>query len=156
MSKAQPVLEKLLIEGRVNHDLTINTSWGGGGVSTEGRAGILSRDGGQGAGRTPSPSGGYRCVLVEEAGRGYWGGKSLIPSLRSGGGGLVWEAGMCRRWGMDLNLGPSAGLVAPGTKGRVSAPGLTEDPCSQHAEQGALWKHLCPCSPGPGLPVRTA
>lgn len=39
------VLEKLLVEGRVTHDLTISTS---GGMSTEGRAGILSRDGGQG------------------------------------------------------------------------------------------------------------
>ena len=45
MSKAQPVLEKLLVEGRVTHDLTISIS---GGLSTEGRAGILSRDGGQG------------------------------------------------------------------------------------------------------------
>ena len=57
---------------------------------------------------------------------------------------------------MDPSSGPSAGLVAPGTEDRVSASGLTEDPCSQHAEQGTLWKHLCSCSPGPGLPVRTA
>ena len=55
MSNAQPVLEKLLVEGRVTHDLTISTS---GGMSTEGRAGVLSRDGGRGAGRTPVPSGG--------------------------------------------------------------------------------------------------
>ena len=44
-------------------------------------------------------------------------------------------------------MGPSTGLVAPGTEDRVSAPGLTEEPCSQRAEQGALWRHLCPCSP---------
>ena len=43
VNKAWPVLEKM--EGRVTHDLTISTS---GGMSTEGRAGILSRDGGQG------------------------------------------------------------------------------------------------------------
>ena len=43
VNKAWPVLEK--VEGRVTHDLTISTS---GGMSTEGRAGILSRDGGQG------------------------------------------------------------------------------------------------------------
>ena len=52
---------------------------------------------------------------------------------------------------MGVSLGPSAGLVASGIQDRVSAPGLTEEPCSQCAEQGALWKHLCPCSPGPGL-----
>lgn len=60
-------------------------------------------------------------------------------------------AGMFRRREMGLSLGPSAGLVAPGIQDRVSAPGLAEEPCSQCAEQGALWKHLCPCSPGPGL-----
>ena len=47
-------------------------------------------------------------------------------------------AGMLRRREMGLSLGPSAGLVAPGTQDRVSAPGLNEEPCSQHAEQGAL------------------
>ena len=61
------------------------------------------------------------------------------PELQSEEWGqLVWGAGMCRRREIDLNLGPSAGLVAPGTEDRISAPGLTEDPCSQHAEQGAL------------------
>ena len=57
---------------------------------------------------------------------------------------------------MGLSLGPSAGLMAPGTQDRVSAPGFTEESCSQCTEQGALWNHLCPRSPGPGLPVRTA
>ena len=53
-SKVRPVPEELLIEGRVTHDLTINTSRG----CVHRGAGILSRDGGQGAGRTPNPSGG--------------------------------------------------------------------------------------------------
>ena len=47
-------------------------------------------------------------------------------------------AGMFRRREMGLSLGPSAGLVAPGTQDRASAPGFNEEPCSQHAEQGAL------------------
>ena len=33
--------------------------------------------------------------------------------------------------------GSYAGLVAPGTQDKVSAPGFTEKPCFQHAEQGA-------------------
>ena len=63
-------------------------------------------------------------------------GESPSPSLRSRG--LIWEAGMCRRQGMDLSLGPSAGLMAPGTQDRVSAPGFTEEPFSECAEEGAL------------------
>ena len=52
---------------------------------------------------------------------------------------------------MGLSLGPSVGFVSPGTQDRMSAPRLTEAPCSQHAEQAALYKHLCPRFPGPGL-----
>ena len=89
-------------------------------------------------------------VLVEEAGEGGLGRGEPEPQSEEWGQ-LVWGAGMCRRQGMGMSLGPSAGLVAPGIQDRVSAPGLTEEPCSQCAEQGALWKHLCPCSPGPGL-----
>ena len=37
-----------------------------------------------------------------------------------------------------LSLGPSVGLVAPGTQDRVSVLGLNEEPCSQCAEQAAL------------------
>ena len=39
---------------------------------------------------------------------------------------------------MGLSLGPSVGLVAPGTQDRVSAPGFTEELYSQCAEQAAL------------------
>ena len=61
------------------------------------------------------------------------------PELQSEEWGqLVWGAGMCRRWWTVLSLGPSVGLGEPGTQDRMSAPRLTEDPCSQHAEQGAL------------------
>ena len=82
------------------------------------------------------------CVLVEEEGEGIQEGESPSPGLRSGGW-LVWGAGMCRRWGMGLSLGPSVGLVAPGTEDRVISPGFTEEPCSQCAEQGDLWESMC-------------
>lgn len=78
------------------------------------------------------------CVLVEEAGEGGLGRGEPEPQSEELGGQLVWGAGMCRRWQMGLSLGPSVGLVAPGTQDRVSAPGLTEESCSQPAEQGAL------------------
>ena len=44
---------------------------------------------------------------------------------------------------MGLSLGPSVGLVAPGTEDRVLSPGFTEEPCSQCAEQGDLWESMC-------------
>ena len=39
---------------------------------------------------------------------------------------------------MGLSLGPSVGLVAPGTQDRVTTGRLTEEPSSQRAEQGGL------------------
>lgn len=55
VSKVRSVLEKLFIEGRVACDLTISTSVG---CVHRGRAGVLSRDGGQETSRTPGLSGG--------------------------------------------------------------------------------------------------
>ena len=87
---------------------------------------------------------GEGCVLVEEAGEGAQEGESPSSTLRSGGW-LVWGAGMCRKRGMGLSLGPSVGLVAPGTEDRVLSPGFTEEPCSQRAERGDLWKSARSC-----------
>ena len=46
---------------------------------------------------------------------------------------------------MGLSLGPSVGLVAQGTEDRVLSPGFTEEPCSQRAERGDLWKSARSC-----------
>ena len=54
-SKVKPVLEKLFVEGSVAHDLTITASVG---CVHRGKAGVLSREGGQGTSRTPGLSGG--------------------------------------------------------------------------------------------------
>lgn len=92
------------------------------------------------ADRTPDLSGGCRCVLVK---KGAWGGESPSPSLRNWGACLgsqnVQEAGDGPEFVYLPNTrGPYAGLVAPGTQDKVSAPGFTEEPCSQCAEQAAL------------------
>ena len=80
---------------------------------------------------------GEGCVLLEKDIRREPGRGDLGPSLRIGGQ-LVWGAGMCRRWWTVLSLGPSVGLGEPGTQDRMSAPRLTEEPCSQRVEQGVL------------------
>ena len=46
---------------------------------------------------------------------------------------------------VELSLGPSVGLVAQGTEDRVLSPGFTEEPCSQRAERGDLWKSARSC-----------
>lgn len=68
--------------------------------------------------------------------------------------GLVWGTGMCRRRN-DLNLGPSAGLVAPGTKGRVSAPDSLKIPVLNMLSKEHSG-NICVHVPWPGLLVRTA
>ena len=67
--------------------------------------------------------------------KGAGEGRPGTPRSR---GQLVWGGGTCRRRWMGLSLGPSVGLVAPGTQDRVSAPGFTEELYSQCAEQAAL------------------
>ena len=75
------------------------------------------------------------CLSGKEHEKGAREGRSRAPAR---GVQLVWGARMCRRRGTGLSLGPSVGLGAPVTEDRMSAPRLSEEPCFQPAEQGAL------------------
>ena len=85
---------------------------------------------------------GEGCVLAEKDMRWEPGRGDLEPQPKELGAACLGGRNV-QDVGTGLSLGPSVGLVAPGTEDRVLSPGFTEEPCSQCAEQGDLWESMC-------------